>query len=547
MMTRRDLLKRGLITPAVLAAGSRLDARFLDDGASSGTPFKTTPFVEALPIPAVKVPVGTGPDALKALTAGTTGNPIFEDPNAAHQFFDRFAPQQAHELHVMERKHSFHPDIPDTTVWGYDGTSPGPTFQCFYGQPAFVRIFNELPANHVGFGKPSIATHLHNAHNASLSDGYPGNFHGSGTYWDHHYANALPGFSTGPTDSRDAMGTLWYHDHRQDFTAQNVYAGLVGFYLLFDERDSNNESDPNPIALRLPSGRYDIPMAFGDKIFGSDGNLVFDFFNLDGILGDRYTVNGKVQPYLNVAARKYRFRLLNGGPSRFYTFTLSDGTPLIQISNDGNLLPAPVPRATVTCGVAERHDVIVDFSKYQNGDRIYLMNVAEQSDGRGPTGKLLRPGVPLVEFRVGNYEPDPSQIPAVLRPRVPVDLSRVVRTRSWEFNRGNGAWTVNGKVFNDNEVRAAVACNSSEIWILKNGGGGWSHPIHIHMTEHVVLSRNGRTPPPWELGMKDVTVLGPGEEAQICLKFPDFTGRYVMHCHNVVHEDHAMMIRFDVV
>jgi len=191
--------------------------------------------------------------------------------------------------------------------------------------------------------------------------------------------------------------------------------------------------------------------------------------------------------------------------------------------------------------------VIIDFSKYQVGDKVYLMNRAEQTDGRGPTGDLLTPGVPLVEFRVRLLQaPDVSQIPSTLRPLPPADLSQVVKTRSWEFNRGDGQWTVNGKVFNDNEIRASVKCNTSEVWTLKNGGGGWSHPIHIHFEEFRMLSRNGRTPPAFE-DRKDVAVLGPGEEVQVLFNFRDFLGRYVMHCHNVVHEDHAMMIRFDIV
>src|SRR4029077_10858715 len=151
------------------------------------------------------------------------------------------------------------------------------------------------------------------------------------SYWDNHYANILNGFSRDPevTSSGDCMGTLWYHDHRQDFTAQNVYAGLAGFYLLFDPQDCGDETNRN--GFQLPSGAFDVTMVFADKVFDANGQAVFDFFNLDGILGDMYTVNGTVQPYLEVQQRKYRFRLLDAGPSRFYAFALSDGTPIIQI------------------------------------------------------------------------------------------------------------------------------------------------------------------------------------------------------------------------
>jgi FtsP/CotA-like multicopper oxidase with cupredoxin domain len=358
------------------------------------------------------------------------------------------------------------------------------------------------------------------------------------------HGNFDPGFSG---NKGEAMGTLWYHDHRQDFTAQNVYAGLAGGYLLFDGLDCNDETNGN--GFRLPSNDYDVTLAFGDKVFDAHGQLVYDFFNLDGVLGDKYTINGKIQPYFEVKRRKYRFRLLDGGPSRFYAFALSDGTPLIQISNDGNLMAAPVKRPFVTCGVAERHDVIIDFSNYADGTKLYLLNRAEQVNGRGPTGNLLTPGDRLLEFRVKGLtkEIDPSVVPETLRVPPPIDLTGSVTHRRFEFDRSGGGWTVNGRVFADGRVDAAVKRNSKEVWTLKNGGGGWSHPIHIHMEEFRILARNGRKPADFEAGRKDVAVLGPGDECDVLFNFRDFLGKYVMHCHNVVHEDHAMMIRFDLV
>jgi len=543
MLTRRDLLKYG-IGAATLSAFAPRFARG-DDGGGARTPFVTKPFIQELPFPLVKSPFSTGSGCVDQLpTVGVKAGP------AEHQFIERgdCAPVLAYTIDVHEADHQFHPDMPATKIFGYDGTFPGPTFHARYGEPIMVRFINRLPKDHVGFGVPSITTHLHNGHTGSESDGYPGNFHDSGTYWDNHYINVLNGFSQDPpaTDSGECMNTLWYHDHRLDFTAQNVYAGLAGFYLLFDAEDCGDET--NTDGFQLPSGEFDIPMVFADKVFDADGQAVFDFFNLDGILGDKYTVNGAIQPFLNVKPRKYRFRFLDAGPSRFYALALGYGTPLIQISSDGNLLSAPVQRSVVTLAVSERHDVIIDFSKYLVGDRVYLMNRAEQTDGRGPTGKLLTPGDPLVEFRVTSFDrTDVSQIPSTLRIPPPIRVDQVVKTRDWEFNRGNGQWTVNGKIFREDEIRASVKCNTREIWNIKNGGGGWSHPIHIHYEEFRTLLRNGQPPQAFEAGRKDVSVLGPGDQTQVLFNFRDFHGKYVMHCHNVVHEDHAMMIRFDIV
>src|SRR5262249_14285292 len=154
-----------------------------------------------------------------------------------------------------------------------------------------------------GFGRPEISMHLHNGHTPSESDGFPTDFFGPGKFYDHHYPNCLAG-----NDDRESLNTLWYHDHRVDFTSQNVYKGLAGFHLLFDERDSGNENDPNPNAFRLPSGEFDVPMLLADKVFDDDGNVFFDLFNLDGILGDKFTANGKIQPFFQVHPRKYRLR-----------------------------------------------------------------------------------------------------------------------------------------------------------------------------------------------------------------------------------------------
>ena len=562
MLTRRKLLRnsvmgaagayagRGLLGGTRAASGVQLTEDF--DGT---TPFNTPPFVEAMPIPPVKAPKYTGADCYMRLTGGLR-NPR----QPAHQQDSLNVPwgrpQKAYEMRVGYADWSFHPEIPDTRVFGFDGRSPGPTFQARYGEPIIVRIHNDLPANHEGFGIPSISTHLHNAHTASESDGNPDNYFDSGEYWDNHYPNVLSGVMTdGYGYGRETLGTLWYHDHRRDFTAQNVYAGLVGFYLLYDQDDCGEEG--NRLGFRLPSGNYDVPMVLADKVFGTDGNLLYNFFNQDGILGDRYTVNGKIQPYFEVARRKYRLRFLDGGPARFYALALSDGSPFIQIGNDGNLFERPIYRKVVWLGVAERADVIVDFSRYRTGTRLYLMNLAEQIDGRGPTGDLLSmaSGTKLVEFRVGRREDDKSVIPKMdanvisLREQPPIppqDVLDQLDSRTFVFDRSGGGWTVNELAYDPNRVLAAPKRGRSEVWTLRNESGGWWHPIHIHNEEFRVISRDGRAPDPWEAGRKDTIALPGNSEVKVLVCFRDWLGKYPVHCHNVLHEDHAMMFRFDV-
>ncbi len=381
---------------------------------------------------------------------------------------------------------------------------------------------------------------------------------------DQHHPNVYAGYTARGDlvgDPREAMGSLWYHDHHLDFTAQNVYKGMHGVYNLFDDKDTGNEGP----GLRLPSGKYDVPIMFSDPLFDQNCQLVFDLFNLDGILGDKFAANGAIQPFFDVDKRRYRLQLYAPGPSRWWEFALFDGTnhlPFWQISSDGNLLPQAVQVNSVRLGVAERADII-DFSKIK-ASKLYLVNVLEQNSGRGPTGKILSPGQALIQFNVGaaapDFSADPAAAPLIMRDLPDPDMNALLaraakaKTRNWVFERGNGAWQVNSQFFDETIVSANPAQESEEVWVIKNGGGDWQHPVHIHFEEHRVLSRNGVTVTPntqinasINYARKDVVPLAANEEVRIFMRFRDMKGRYVMHCHNVVHEDHAMMVRWDIV
>jgi FtsP/CotA-like multicopper oxidase with cupredoxin domain len=550
-LSRRDLFRMGLLTGAgYLVAKSGLSARASTGGigvASDPESPPITPWMEDLVIPQVAQPVALSPAPAASPVAG-------EFPRGVHQHWNTFLPQHTYELAAQQFQHSFHPQYATNTAWGWGGSVPGKTIHARYGQPIVVRYRNNLPtlAQHSGFGRPEVSTHLHNAHVGSPSDGFPADFYATGVFKDSHYPNAYAGFASshpGAGDPREALGTLWYHDHRLDFTSQNVYRGLAGFFFLFDDKDSGDETDTNPGALRLPSGEYDVPLMLADRVFDEDEQLYFDLFNLDGILGDRFLVNGKIQPRFKVARRKYRFRILNTGPSRFVQLYLSNGQSFVQIANDGNLLPAPVTRPFIRLSVAERADVIIDFSNANIGDQIYLVNRLKQDDGRGPDDDLLsmNQGNRYLRFDVDRDAADPSQVPATLRALPDIDFDEVVRSRTFDFERTNGAWAVNGEFFDTNLVMADPQINTAEIWTLSNNSGGWSHPIHIHFEEFQILSINGNPPPAHLVSRKDVVELGENTEVEVFVRFRDFTGRYVMHCHNTIHEDHAMMIRWDVV
>ncbi|MBA2411182.1 MAG: multicopper oxidase domain-containing protein [Gammaproteobacteria bacterium] len=531
-LSRRELIKLGLVTggSGLLGLGGTWlsKASALDVILPSPS---TTAWVEQLPIPSVLEPSALG---------GPDPNP------AAHQFYNRFPPQKTYRVRAEEKPHSFHRDLIDSPIWGFNGVFPGPT---------------------------------------SESDGGPWNWTERGQYTDHHYCMARAGFTvpeTIPAEWRDASGgdiretltTLFFHYHRPDFTSAGVYKGLASMVRFFDEKDTGDETQ----GWRLPSGPYDIPLMVADKKFDPrTGELVFDDFNLDGVLGDKITVNGKIQPFLEVKRRKYRFRVLNAGPARFYTFVLRRGgkyQPFTQITDNGNLLERPRKNLTkLETWPAERSDIIIDFKRFQPGDKVYLANILPMKDGRQPDRKsTLNPDRvenQLIEFRIGGEAADPSRVPDAFRPFPPIDLSEVAQRRVWNFERGNGMWQVNGKLW-DSDIDhtpkqlanppVQVKRNTAEIWVLKNLSGGWEHPLHIHFEEGRVLTTNGVAPTMAQRSRQDMYRLGRDTTTEVFLRFRDFPdpefdpsvelgrrARYVLHCHNLTHEDHAMMATWNIV
>jgi FtsP/CotA-like multicopper oxidase with cupredoxin domain len=628
-LSRRQLMRAGLVTAGgALVVQQSLVKRALADATLNivdGIPPSpiSVPFSADLPQPQLAVKTAAydltnpnkklqgkqlypAPDGYSWTHGATVRTPqqLFSvDPKG--KYVGAYPPQKFYELVVQEAQHNFSPGTPGwgtSTIWGFDGKFPGPHFRETYGVPILVRYTNRLKSLSIpqAFGITNISTHLHNGHTPTESDGHPLDFLPSvdtqndasvrilnsdptqpnnAGFRDNHYPNQYAGFSTikkgskngskiADGDPNEALGSLWYHDHCIDFTAANVYHGLAGIYNLFDDLDTGNETT----GLRLPSGDYDVPIAFLDVTFGPDYQPVFDNFNTDGLLGDKFTANGIIQPKFAVVQRRYRLRLYNLGPSRFYEFWLTDGTnfipkPFWQISSDGNLLPAALQVDSSRQAVAERVDVVVDFAalaKSYPGKPLYLVNRLEQVTGRGPTGNLLpiAQAVPIIRFDIGGPPSQKDQsvdfgapnAKLALRPLPQLPDLTTLTQRSFRFERGNGAWQVNGKFYEFDAnfeavgptILPAASAAAGEVWTIQNGGGGWAHPIHPHFEELRILSINGEAPPATRAGRKDVIPLGPTDEFKVFVRFRDLSGRYVMHCHNVVHEDHAMMVDFDI-
>jgi len=247
-------------------------------------------------------------------------------------------------------------------------------------------------------------------------------------------------------------------------------------------------------------------------------------------------------------------------------YRIQDGQQCIrfvQIASEGGLLPAPLVRDSFELWPSKRREFIVDFTRYldgsptRKGDVIYLTNVMKMTTGRMWDSSDPNYKVPMLKIVIGDDAPDASQIPPRQRetPPVPSNWQSLPR-RSFELKRGSSStspeteWLINGQPFDPTVSFANPRRGSAEVWEIKNGGGGWVHPMHLHEEEHHVLLRNGEPSPdarhPDDVGKEDVVALDPGESVLIYRQFRTFTGKYVAHCHNLAHEDHAMMFGWQI-
>jgi FtsP/CotA-like multicopper oxidase with cupredoxin domain len=623
-LTRRDLLKLG----GVAGAGTLLSPMILTSKKSSvygmtgvaepvlcaPTPVPQspphTPFVDDLPVMFPAIPTFLNPAPTKNANIG--GGEAARDP---HQRWEEFTPAVTYHLDLRASTHQFHRDYLPSYGWGFNGKYPGPTILNFYGIPSLVRFRNSLPAVTTSFGTPETTVHLHNGHTASESDGFAGDFFGTGLFKDNHYANAYAGIDDfGPQppfgvkgDPREAMHTFWYHDHLMAETANNNYLGTNGVYIVYDHQDPPWEFGTSG-SLRLPSlyGITDFPIVFLRQRFcPTDPNTGrTEKFQVVGAAApgtDKIALNGKIQPKLSVRRRKYRFRCVNTGITAPVSFNLvgPDGAQktMTVVAADANFLHHPVDVSgtsnpdNLTIHVASRFDVIIDFSQFQVGQSAYLAEVTNNPQFvSDPPPPDPAPGLPigkvLMRFDIVGETiiPDTPPIPDTLveLPPIPAASSppfewgfRLIGGRPNPFRISHSAIPDNNQNHVDTDLpfdpfRAdhVVLKGTTEEWLIRNDtlAGNWLHPVHIHLEEGRIIEKTictvpsatgcadeNRTPIPmlpWEDGnnaRRDVYPINGQERLRIRLAFRDFVGRYLIHCHNMNHEDAFMMVRWDVV
>jgi FtsP/CotA-like multicopper oxidase with cupredoxin domain len=574
----------------------------------------------------------------------------------AHQRWEEFFPKEGYVFTLGQAAANqcfypgFFPSLNPNSCWTYgtghcdyntpSGTMPPPLIKARYGVPMITRIYNNLPtdrAQNGGFGRNEHQLHFHNAHNGAESDGAANVHHFPGTFYDYRWSTTLArrdkinvdgmvattggpdgngGITRVPGDYREYQGTMWAHDHRFFFTAENVYKGMLMMINYYSAKDRGNEALIDGTNLRLPSGKlldhgnldFDVNLIMSDGTLDQEGQYFFDIFTTDGMIGDLPLVNFSYAPFMEVLPRKYRFRILNACMSRFFKFAIAGPTgaavPFQFVANDGNLVVNPILLTSLDeQGIAERYDIVVDFSKFRIGDKLHLVNILKQTSGNKPDGAVtlaqatqgdvLDPVLgSMLQFRVvSSVESvdvpgvtlttanscgtnDKSQVPLKLTDQIPIVTP--VRTRVVEFGRTNNGdsrdpttgqctpdcsevvfnfpWTisVNGQTshsMNANRV-SMVYPKAGEIehWTYINGGGGWDHPIHLHFEEGITMNRGAAAIPATErLVRKDVWRLRPAGQVQFQVQFGEYGGSYVNHCHNTVHEDFALLMRIQLL
>jgi FtsP/CotA-like multicopper oxidase with cupredoxin domain len=390
-----------------------------------------------------------------------------------------------------------------SNVLGYNGLFPGPTVVATKGNSVSIPFTN-------GLSDPTTI-HWHGMIVPTRADGHPRDAVQPGRSYTYSYT------------INQRAGLNWYHPHSHLLTGEQVCLGLAGAFIIRDSIETG---------LALPRGGYEVPLIIRDANLDSSGNLVYNrgmMGMMGGYLGTLPLVNGVRDPYLNVDTALYRLRVLNGANARIFKLALSNGAQFSLVGNDGGLLESTIRLHQITIAPAERLDLIIDFRGVPVGTRVMLRDVSAGWD--------------LLEFRVTRQVSVAGSIPTALS--TISKLSSPVTTRRFSFD---GMSRINGKVYDLNRVDFQVPFGQTQRWRFVATGSA-PHPVHVHGASFQVQARSGGRNQvfPWERGWKDTVLLQDFETVDVLIRFDRFRGLYLLHCHNLEHEDMGMMANFQVV
>lgn len=393
---------------------------------------------------------------------------------------------------------------------GFNGDYLGPTIRIQKGDKADITVVNNL-------NEPTTV-HWHGLHVPAEYDGGPHQIIKVGETWSPEIT------------IRQNAATLWYHPHLMGKTAEHVYRGLAGMFIIDDEYSDS---------LDIPRdyGVNDIPLILQDRDIDDNGSFSYKPTRPDimhGYIGNATLINGAYEPVLNLNRGSYRFRILNGSNSSIYRISFSDAHSFTVIASDGGFLPETVITDRLIISPGERYEILTDFSVETE------IKVILEIYGSQPHEAMSI----SVSNDEGVFFPHPKRLVY----NHPDYESGELKQRTFNMEtRGMGLFTINGRQMDMDVMNFSLKQDSEEIWTVKNIGMGMMnipHSFHVHDTQFTVLSFNGAPPPPLYRGPKDTILLMAGDEAVIGVSFRDYTGMYMYHCHLLEHEDAGMMGQF---
>ena len=424
-------------------------------------------------------------------------------------------------------------------VWSFNGQYPSPLIRLNRGERARIRLVNQLDEDTI--------VHWHGLDVPEAADGHPRFAIAPGAEYAYDFT------------VRDAPGLYWYHPHTHGRTAAQTYMGMAGLLIVAGEGESD---------LGLPSGEFELGLVLQDKRLGTGSEIHYAPAmgpdHMFGYLGDTGFANGVPDATLDVKRGAYRLRIVNGSNARILDLALGDDLPFTLVGGDGGLLSEPVTLRRLTLGTGERADVLVDFSAASPGDSIMLrsaefevpgmmmgmggMGSMGRGMGMGGGGTIPQGGaLDLLEFVVSQEAGPARRLPERLNTEVDAEPDDGAVTRSFVFDSQMMRHTINGRGFIMDRIDQQVPLGRPEVWEFVNNGA-FPHPVHVHGGQHRILSREGGRGQvmPWERGRKDTALLFPGERIRMAVRFTE-PGIFLLHCHNLEHEDGGMMSNFEVV
>ncbi len=422
--------------------------------------------------------------------------------------------ERVFELTVNEGQREFAAGVLSPTL-GYNADYLGPTIRVRRNDELRLRVRNRLDE--------ATTVHWHGAHLPAEADGGPHQQIPAGESWEARFR----------VDQEAA--TLWYHPHLKGTTAEQVYLGLAGFFIIDDEHSDS---------LGLPNtyGADDIPLVLQERRFTRDGRMDYSPRMPDimhGYFGNALLTNGSAEPQLEVSHRLLRLRVLNGSNSSLLRVFMDGSMPMYQVATDGGFLSQPTEVEELVLSPGERAEIVLDLQGHE-GTRPRLM--AESNGGNTYNALSLRIAETLQQS---------EELPATLvRREFPSDAA-AVRQRDFVMSSmgPGGRLTINGRTMDMSRIDEQVKLGTSEVWRISSRGMMMSmpHNFHVHGLQFQILRINGSRPPPHLRGPKDTVLLYPGDTVEIFLEFENYTGVFMYHCHLLEHEDEGMMGQFEVL